>query len=134
MTSVLTSVRQVNTGYFMAIATSQNQYVYTKASVVAMDATGTGTPVSLGLTGGAVGDLFKDMGKTITVQLTAGPIVFFRKVQLVSTGDVAKGRGVGGSAATTTDDGYRTGYILLGANGAAGASAGTVAQLVAYGF
>ena len=132
MTSHLTSTRQVDTdsGYFITVGDA-TAAVFTRTSVLAVAAGTSTTLVAWSAPAsflGGVGDLFKDMGRTVN----ANGLVF-RKVQYVEPTTVANG--VGGAAATSTDDGYNTGYILLGLNGAAGTTitAAVVAPVAKYG-
>ena len=141
MTSVLRSTKQISadSGYFIAIAGSQEANIYTLASVLAVQAAGEGTLARYrtGVTG-AAGDLYKDMGRTIVARLNDGASLTFRKVQFVDPGSYET-NGVTGDAATATDDGYNTGYILLGLNGAGpnttvtGASTYIVTKVAKYG-
>ncbi len=120
MTSVLRSTKQISadSGYFIAIAAAQDSNVYTLASVLALQAAGDGALTRYRAGGtGAAGDLYRDMGRTIVATRNDGASLTFRKVQYVDPGSIGT-NGVTGDAATATDDGYNTGYILLGLNGA----------------
>ena len=57
------------------------------------------------------------MGRTIVVNLSDGTALTFRKVQNIDPNFIAT-NGVNGPAASSMDDGFSTGYILLGINGA----------------
>lgn len=141
MTSVLRSTKQISadSGYFIAIAASQEVNIYSLASVLAVQAAGEGDLAEYSSrTGGTAGDLYRDMGRTIVARLNDGASLTFRKVQFVDPGSYET-NGVTGNAATATDDGYNTGYILLGLNGAgpnttvAGASTYIVTKVAKYG-
>ena len=141
MTSVLRSTRQISAdaGDFIAIAPAQEANIYTLASVLAVQAAGSGTLVRYSSRTGSAGDLYKDMGRTIVATLSDRNSLTFRKVQYIDPTAIYTG-GVGGAEPTSTDDGFNTGYILLGLNGAGpnstvtGHASYNVTLVAKYGF
>lgn len=121
MPSVGSSFRQISSdsGYFIAVAAAQEANIYTLASVLAVQKNGSGALVTYNSTNGAglVGDLYKDMGKTVVAKLSDGTSLTFRKVRYIDPACPSTD-GISGSASSAKDDGYNTGYILLGMNGA----------------
>ena len=119
MTSVLRSTKQISadSGYFIAVTGGQDAHIYTLASVLAVQAVGSGALVSYSSRLGVIGDLYKDMGKTLVVTLTDGTALTFRKVQYVDPASFDT-NGISGGPSSSTDSGFNTGYILLGLNGA----------------
>jgi hypothetical protein len=119
MTSVLRSTRQISAdaGYFIAIANGQDANIYTLSSVLAVQAAGSGSLTRYSSRTGSAGDLYKDMGRTIVVSLSDGATLTFRKVQSIDPQSIST-NGINGPASSLTDDGFSTGYILLGINGA----------------
>ena len=120
MTSLQTSIKQVDTesGYFVPVGSLLGKvYGYNATNQTLSTASwayfGPGLPLSSINAAGA--GILKDMGKTVVSSLRT-----FRKVQLVLNGPAtytnASTFGVGGRAATTTED-YLTGYIELGFEG-----------------
>jgi hypothetical protein len=141
MTSVLRSTKQISAdaGYFIAITSAQEANIYTLASVLAVQTAGSGALTSYSSRIGVAGDLYKDMGRTIMATLSDGSSLTFRKVQYVDPRAFETG-GVSGGVSTSTDDGFNTGYILLGLNGAGTQSTVTghasynVTLVAKYGF
>jgi hypothetical protein len=149
MTSVSTDFKQ-SRGYFVATATTTfSAYVFSTVPSGAGGSFSAGVLTAATLTP-VVGDIFRDMGKTVTVGSVGstgttaasvaglGPRVF-RKVQYVNKGraqatsTVNPSNGIGSGAgatdvlATTAGTGYNTFYIELPAPGS---QAGTVPNLV----
>jgi hypothetical protein len=140
MTSVLRSTRQISAdaGYFIAITSGQEANIYTLTSVLAVQAAGSGTLARYSSRTGAAGDLYKDMGRTIIATLSDGSSLTFRKVQYVDPQAFDTGGVSGGPL--SSDDGFNTGYILLGLGGAGpnttvtGHASYNVTLVAKYGF
>jgi hypothetical protein len=79
------------------------------------------------------------MGRTIIATLSDGSSLTFRKVQYVDPHAIYSG-GISGGEPSSTDDGFNTGYILLGLNGAGpnttvtGHASYNVTLVAKYGF
>ena len=121
MPAVGSSFRQISadSGYFIAVATAQEANIYTLASVLAVQKNGLGALVAYNSTNGVgtIGDLYKDMGKTVVAKLKDGASLTFRKIRYVDPTSPSTD-GISGNDRSANDDGYNTGYILLGINGA----------------
>ena len=118
MSSVQSSFRQVGSdGYFMSLGDNTNA-VFTPASVLAV-AAGTSATLTVWAEPAnfqeGVGDLFKDLGKTVTAMDANGNAITFRLVQFVDASSPA-------TNGVPVDAGYGVGYIMLGLNGASATS------------